>query len=61
MCSEKNQNGFRKDRSNFGQILTVWRNFEGDRSKNLQAALHFVDVCKAFSSVHRSKEWRIRQ
>ena len=50
-----NQNGFRKERSTVGQILTVRRIIEGIRAKNLPAAILFVDFSKAFDSVHRGK------
>ena len=51
----KNQNGFRKERSTVGQILTVRRILEGVRAKNLQAVLLFVDFSKAFDSIQRGK------
>ena len=51
----RNQNGFRKNRSTIGQILTVRRIIEGVRAKNLQAVLLFVDFSKAFDSIHRGK------
>ena len=51
----KNQNGFRKERSTVGQILTVRRIIEGVKAKNLQAVLLFVDFSKAFDSIHRGK------
>ena len=51
----RNQNGFRKERSAIGQILTVRRIIEGVRAKNLEAVLLFVDFYKAFDSVHRGK------
>ena len=51
----KNQNGFRKNRSTIGQILTVRRIIEGVRAKNLEAVLLFVDFSKAFDSIHRGK------
>ena len=51
----KNQNGFRKERSTVGQILTVRRVIEEVKAKNLQAVLLFVDFSKAFDSIHRGK------
>ena len=50
-----NQNGFRKNRSTVGQILTVRRIIEGISSKNLTATLLFVDFSKAFDSIHRGQ------
>ena len=55
----KNQNGFRRERSTVGQILTVRRVIEGVRAKNLQAVLLFVDFSKAFDSIHRGKMKKI--
>ena len=37
------------------QILTIRRILEGVRSKNLPATLLFVDITKAFDSIHRGK------
>lgn len=51
----KKQNGFRQKRSTVGQILTVRRIIEGVKSKNLEAAIVFVDFAKAFDSIHRGK------
>ena len=51
----KNQNGFRRNRSTTSQILTIRRILEGVRAKNLQATMLFVDVTKAFDSIHRGK------
>ena len=51
----KNQNGFRRNRSTTSQILTIRRILEGVRTKNLQAAILFVDFTKAFGSIHRGK------
>ena len=55
----KNQNGFRKNRSTVGQILTVQRLIEDVRAKNLQVSLLFVDFSKAFYSIHRGKMEKI--
>ena len=51
----KNPNGFRRNRSTMSQILTIHRNLEGVRAKNLQATILFVDFTKAFDSIHRGK------
>ena len=51
----KKQNGFRRNRSPTSQILTLRRNLEGVREKNLKATLLFVDFTKAFDSIHRGK------
>ena len=51
----KNQNGFRRNRSTTSQILTIRRILEGIRAKNLQATSIFVDITKAFDSIHRGK------
>ena len=51
----RNQNGFRKNRSTVGQILTVRRIIEGVKAKNLEEVILFVDFSKAFDSVHRGK------
>ena len=50
-----NQNGFRKNRSTVGQILTVRRIIEGIKEKNLVACIIFIDFSKAFDSIHRPK------
>ena len=55
----RNQNGFRKNRSTVGQILTVRRIIEGVKSKNLTATLLFVDFSKAFDSIHRGQMQKI--
>ena len=51
----KNQNGFRRNRSMTSQMLTIRRIRKGVRAKNLQATLLFVDFTKAFDSIHRGK------
>ena len=51
----KNQNGFRRNRSTTSQILTIRRILEGVRAKNLQATILFVDITKAFDSIHRGE------
>ena len=51
----KNQNGFRKNRSTSGQILTIRRILEGVKSKNLQITLLFIDFSKVFDSINRNK------
>ena len=55
----RNQNGFRKDRSTIGQILTVRRIIEGVKLRQIRAALLFVDFWKTFDSVHRGKMEKI--
>ena len=37
------------------QILTIHRILEGVRVKNLDATMLFVDISKAFDSIHREK------
>ena len=51
----KNQNGFRRNRSTYSQILTIRRILKSIQAKNLQATLVFVDFPKAFDSIHRGK------
>ena len=51
----KNQNGFRRNRSMVSQILTIRRILEGERTKNLQATILFVDFLKVFDTIHRGK------
>ena len=50
-----NQNGFRTNRSIYGQILTVRRIIEPPNSKNLTATILFIDFSKDFDSIHRGK------
>ena len=57
----KNQNGFRKNRSTSGQILTIRRILEGVKSKNLPLTLLFIDFSKAFDSIKRNKMEQILQ
>ena len=51
----KNQNGFRRNRSTTSQILTTRRIREGVGVKNLQVTILFVNLTKAFDSIHRRK------
>ena len=51
----KNQNNFRGNQSTISQILTIRRVIEGVCAKNLRATLLFVDLSKAFDSIHRRK------
>ena len=51
----KNQNGFRRNRSTTSQILTIRRILEGDRVKNPEATILFVDFSKAFDSILRGE------
>ena len=55
----KNQNGFRKNRSTHGHILTIRRILEGIKSQNQPAKLLFIDFAIAFDSIHREKMRRI--
>ena len=41
------------------QILTIRRNLEGVRAKKLEVTLLFVDLSKAFDSIHRGKREQI--
>ena len=51
----KNSNGFRKNWSPTSQILTICRFIGGLRAKILDTTLQFVDLPKAFDSIHRMK------
>ena len=51
----KNQNGFQRNRFTTSQLLTIHRILEGAQTKNLQATIIFVDLAKAFDSIHRGK------
>ena len=48
-----NQNGFRKNRSTTGQILTIRRILEGIKDNNLPLTLLFIDFSKAFDTINR--------
>ena len=50
----KNQNDFRSNRSTTSQIFTI-RRILGVRAKNLEATILFVDLSKAFDSIHRGR------
>ena len=50
----KNQNGFRRNRSTTSHILRIYRILDV-REKNLQTTILFVDLSKAFDSIHRGK------
>ena len=50
-----NQNGFRPGRSATTHILAIRRLIEEVRSKNLKAAIVFIDFKQAFDGVHRVK------
>ena len=58
---QRNQNGFRKNRSTVGQILTVRRIIEGVKANNLEAVILFVDFSKAMDSIDRRKIAEILQ
>ena len=51
----KNLNGFWRNRSTMSQILTIHRILEGVCAKNLEATILFVDLTKAFDSIHKGK------
>ena len=51
----RNQNGFRKNRSTTGQILTIRRILEGVKDKNLPLNILFIDFSKAFITINRKK------
>ena len=54
-----NQNGFRQERTRFGQILAIRRILEGVKNKNVPVVFTFIDFKKAFDSVHRVKMIKI--
>ena len=56
-----NQNGFRNNRSTAGHIFAVRRILEGVKKKNLPALFTFIDLRKAFDTVHRGKMFKILQ
>jgi len=51
----KNQNGFRPGRTTTSQILALRRIIEGVKDKKLPAILLFIDLKKAFDTIHRAK------
>ena len=51
----KNQNGFRSGRTTTSQILALRRLIERVKDKNLEAILIFIDLKKAFDTIHRGK------
>ena len=55
----KNKNGFRRNRYTTWQILTIHWILEGVRAKNLDAAILFVNLAKAFDFIHRGKTEQI--
>ena len=57
----RKHNGFRKNPSTLGQILTVRIMIEGIEAKNLETLMFFVDFSKTFDSVHRDKLSQIQK
>ena len=55
---QKNQNGFRLNRSTVGKILNIRCLIEGIKSRNLEAVIIFVDFSKAFDSIHKRQTER---
>ena len=51
----KNQNGFRSGRTITSQILALRRLIEGVKDNNLEAIMIFIDIKKAFDTIHRGK------
>ena len=51
----KDQNSFQRNRSSRCKILTIRWILEGERAKNLEATILFVDFSKPFDSIHRGK------
>ena len=52
----KNQNGTSRNTSTTSQILIIRQILEGVCTKNLEATIIFVDLTKAFDSIHRRKK-----
>ena len=52
---KRNQNGFCKNRSTTGQILTIRRILEGVKDKNLPLTILFINFSKAFDTINRKK------
>ena len=55
------QNGFRNNRSTEGHILTIRLLLEGVKKKNLPTLFTFIDLKKAFDTVHRGNMFKILQ
>ena len=53
------QNGFRKSRSTLYNIITLRRIIEGIKLKNILLAMVFIDMSKAFDSIHRDRMFQI--
>ena len=52
---KKYHNSFRFSRSTWTQIMTLRRDVEEVKDKNLQVVITFIDFCKAFHSINRQK------
>ena len=54
-----NQNGFRPSRTTTSQILALRRIIECVKENNLPAVITFIDLKKAFDTIHRGKLMKI--